>query len=125
MFIVVDLRRFLKAAFFSLSTMYLAREIMNEDMANMIVTKVVPVILTAAIIWMATSINEMQVGSARIEVQVTEIYKLMQLSSTDIDRLDQKLTMTQLELSLLQQRVNHLESSVSHQRSGDRNVSED
>ena len=125
MFIVVDLRRFLKAAFFSLSTMYLAREIMNEDMANMIVTKVVPVILTAAIIWMATSINEMQVGNARIEVQVTEIYKLMQLSSTDIDRLDQKLTMTQLELSLLQQRVNHLESSVSHQRSGDRNVSED
>ncbi len=78
---------------------------MPESIANTIFMKILPVLLTAAIIWMMTSINTMQVQAVRIEEQVTASHKLLTSTSIAIEKLESKSTAQQISLSLLEHQI--------------------
>lgn len=78
---------------------------MPETVANTIFMKILPVLLTAAIIWMMSSINSMQVQSVRIEQQVIESHKLLTTTSAAIEKLESKTVTQQIAISLLEQQI--------------------
>ncbi len=78
---------------------------MPESIANTIFMKILPVLLTAAIIWMMTSINTMQVQAVRIEEQVNASHKLLTTTSLAIEKLESKAVTQQISISLIEHQI--------------------
>ncbi len=78
---------------------------MPESIANTIFMKILPILLTASIIWMMTSINTMQVQAVRIEEQVNASHKLLTTTSIAIEKLESKAVTQQIAISLLEQQI--------------------
>ncbi len=77
----------------------------NGTLTNTIFMKILPLLLSGAIVWIISSINSMQVQSARIEIRVIENQNLLKNTSDKIDNLENKTVTQQISISLLEQEL--------------------
>ncbi len=81
---------------------------MPESIANTVFMKILPVLLTAAIIWMMSSINNMQVKMVRIDEQVIASHRLLQTTATSLDSVEATIVNQQITVTLLQHQLETL-----------------
>ena len=88
---------------------------MPENMSNTIFFKILPVLLAAAIVWMMTSINNLQIELARIQEQQKDSYQLLQITLSSVEKLETKIVTQQIELKVLEGQLTSLrEQAGSH-----------
>ncbi len=80
-------------------------EPINTTLTNTLFMKILPLLLSGAIVWIISSINSMQVQSARIEIRVIENQNLLKNTSDKIDNLENKTVTQQISISLLEQEL--------------------
>ncbi len=80
----------------------------NGTLTNTVFMKILPLLLSGAIVWIISSINSMQVQSARIEIRVIENQNLLKATSNKIDNLEDKTITQQIAISLLEQELDSL-----------------
>ncbi len=86
----------------------------KTDISNTLFMKIIPVLLTAAIIWMMTSINDLQVQNVRMEQQLTESYKLLQLTSLSLDKLETQFVTQKIDVSLIKQQIDVIKRDIQY-----------
>lgn len=87
---------------------------MNDKLADTLFIRVLPVLLSGAIVWMMTSINDMQIQNARIEQQIVESHKLLTLTSKSIKELETNIVTQKIELSLVKEQVKSLRAEFDN-----------
>ena len=78
---------------------------MQPSLTDTVFMRILPVLLTAAIMWMMTSINTLQVQNVRMEQQLIENHNLLRSSSDSLEKVESKIITQQISITLLEQQL--------------------